>query len=327
MTTVREIEVVLHDVKRREWGRIMAIAARVARDLDLAEDCVQDGFVQALRVWPRDGVPTTPAAWLTTVACRRVIEVRRREQNLRQKLPLLTVAPDEADGDAKDGDGPDAFVNMPDDRMRLIFTCRHPALDPEARVALTLRLVCGLSSSDVARCFLVSRTTVQARLTRAKKKIARAGIPYRIPRHEDLPAPLLVVLDCLHLLYTAGHVATNGQNLVRDDLTRGGLELARLVQELFPQDAETNALLALILLTEGRRAARLDELGRLLPLQSQDRSRWDRSLILDGDRLQRQSLQSSPTGRFALLATVTALHDQAASWDDTEWDQIAGVYA
>lgn len=320
-TTVREIEVALDELRRTQWGRIMSAAVGVARDLDLAEDSVQDGFVQALRVWPRDGVPTNPAAWLTRVACRRVLEVRRREQVLERKLPLLVVPHDHVDPE-----GFDPFQNMPDDRVRLIFTCCHPALDPEARVALTLRLVCGLSSDDVARCFLLSRTTMQARLTRAKRKIARAGIPYGIPRPTDLPARLVAVLDCLHLLYTAGHVATSGPNLVRDDLTRRGLELARLVQELLPEVPEATAFLALVLLTEARRKARVDEGGQLVPLDRQDRALWNQDQIAEGDRLLRRSLAKYPTGRFALMATVAALHDGADTWEDTDWAQIAGVY-
>lgn len=316
-----EVEAALARVRHREWGRVLASAARVARDLDLAEDCVQDAFLQALVAWRRDRIPANPAAWLTTVACRRALEVRRREGVLARKLPLL-VQTDEMEC----GAGPDAFQTMPDDRMRLIFTCCHPALDPDTRVALTLRLVCGLESAEVARCFLVSRATMQARITRAKKKIAQAGVPYAVPRQRDLPERLTAVLDTIHLLYTAGHVATSGPDLVRDDLADRGLTLARLVRELFPEHPETMGLLALLILTQARRDARTDPTGRLVPLDRQDRSRWDGSLIGEGTELLRRSLSAHPPGRYTLMATIAALHDEAPTWEDTDWEQIVGVY-
>jgi RNA polymerase sigma-70 factor (ECF subfamily) len=301
---------------------VLASAARVARDLGLAEDCVQDAFVQALVVWRRDGVPAKPGAWLTTVACRRVLELRRREGALARKLPLLVAS----EAGAAEPDEPTAFETMPDDRIRLIFTCCHPALAPDARVALTLRLVCGLESAEVARCFLVGRTTMQARITRAKKKIQQAGVPYAVPREQDLSERLTAVLDTIHLVYTAGHVATSGPDLVRDDLADRGLILARLVHELFPKDPETIGLLALLVLTQARRDARTDVEGRLVPLDRQDRARWDRALITEGTELLAQSLAGGPPGRYALMATVTALHDAAPTWQDTDWEQIVAVY-
>lgn len=239
-------------VRREQWHRILAATVSVARDLDLAEDCVQDAFERALRSWPADGVPDNPAAWLTTVARRRVLEVRRREGTFRDKLPLLVEPERPYEDDAE----PDAFCTMPDDRLRLVFTCCHPALDPDARVALTLRLVCGLASDEIARCFLVSRPTMQARITRAKRKIARARIPYRIPREDDLPERLTVVLDTVHLVYTAGYSATSGPDLVRGDLTRRAVGLARLLHELLPGEPEATGLLALLVLAEARQPAR-----------------------------------------------------------------------
>lgn len=320
-----QVEAAVQRLRSEEWGRVVAAAARVAGDLDLAEDCVQDAFVQALRTWPRDGLPRRPGAWLTRVACRRALEVRRRESVGRAKLPLLVEPPDASPTGPVDAPGEDAFRWMPDDVLRLVFTCCHPALAPDARVALTLRLVCGLDSDDIARCFLVSRSTMQARLTRAKKKIRRSGVAYRIPRAADLPARLDAVLDTIHLLYTAGHTANAGPALVRDELTKQAVRLSRLVHELLPEQRESSALLALLLLAEARTAARVAGQD-FVPLEDQDRSRWDTTLITEGSALARRSLVGGSPGRYALMAAVAAIHTEAPSWRGTDWEEIVGLY-
>lgn len=322
---VGQVEAAVERIRLEEWGRVVAAAARFSRDLDLAEDCVQDAFVQALRTWPRDGVPRNAGAWLTTVACRRAMEIRRRESVLRAKLPLLIEPDDLNPTDSVDADRANAFRWMPDDVLRLVFTCCHPALTPDARVALTLRLVCGLDSDEVARCFLISRSTMQARITRAKKKIRQARIPYRVPRTADLPARLDAVLDTIHLLYTAGHTASAGPALVRDDLTAQAVRLARLVNELLPEQRESSALLAMLVLGEARLAARAADQG-FVPLEEQDRSRWNTNLIAEGAALARRSLVGGSPGRYALMAAIAAVHTEAPSWRDTNWEEIVGLY-
>jgi RNA polymerase sigma-70 factor (ECF subfamily) len=297
-----------------EWAFVLAATARVAADLDLAEDCVQDAFAQALERWPAHGVPERPGAWLTTVAVRRALELRRRSATLQRKLPLLV--PDEA---------PDTGV-FPDDRLRLVFTCCHPALGREAQVALTLRLVCGLGTAEISRAFLVKETAMQARITRAKRKIASARIPYRLPGPADLPARVEAVLEVVHLVYTAGHTAAYGEDLTRPDLAARGTDLARMLHLLLPEDPEVAGLLALVLLSESRAAARTDAHGRLAVLAEQDRSRWDGGLVAEGLALVRASLSSAPGGRFALMAAAAAVHAEAPRWEDTDWRQLLGIY-
>jgi len=290
---------------------------RVTRDLDLAEECVQDAFAKALVSW-QDGVPDRPGAWLTAVARNRALDLLRREQTLRRALPLLVeeeVAPEL--------DEPDHF---PDDRLRLVFTCCHPALALEAQVALTLRLLCGLSTAEVARAFLVSEPTMAARITRAKKKISQARIPYRVPDPAELPARVDAVLAVLHLLFTTGHTAPSGDQLVRSDLVVRALDLTRMLHSLLPTPGVTG-LLALVLLTDGRRATRVDGTGRLLLLEEQDRTRWDRPAIEEGLVLVRESLQSGPPGRYALQAAIAAVHADATTWAETDWREIVALYA
>ncbi|GAA1694665.1 RNA polymerase sigma factor [Fodinicola feengrottensis] len=295
---------------------MLAATVRVTRDLDTAEEAVQDAYVEALRTWARDGVPAQPGGWLTTVARRKALNVLRRGQTLRTKLPLLLeAAPESTPSDP-----------IPDDRLRLIFICCHPALSEEARIALTLRLVCGLSTPDIARAFLVAEPTMAARLTRAKKKIATARIPYVAPSSEDLPQRVDAVLSVIHLLYSAGHTAHSGEALVRDELTARALDLARTLHALLPADRETAALLALLLVHHARRTTRTDDHGRLVRLEHQDRSAWDRDLIADADRLVVTALTAGPPGRFAVQAAIAALHAQAASYSQTDWPQIVTLY-
>jgi RNA polymerase sigma-70 factor, ECF subfamily len=295
---------------------------RVTRDLDAAEEAVQEAYVQALRTWGRDGVPARPGAWLTTVARRRALNQVRRRQTLQSKLPLLvepedTEMPEPTDEDAG---------TIPDDRLRLIFTCCHPALAPEAQIALTLRLVCGLATPDVARALLVADATMAARLTRAKKKIEAARIPYAVPSAAELPERLDAVLTVVHLLYSTGHTAPSGDDLVRDDLCDRAVDLARLLRRLLPDDRETAGLLALLLVHQARRATRTDAGGRLLRLEDQDRSAWDRDLVAEADRLVVAALRAGPPGRFTLQAAIAALHAQAPSYAATDWDQIVTLY-
>ena len=293
---------------------------RVTRDLDLAEECAQDAFARALTAWPVDGVPDRPGAWLTTVARRRALDVLRREAALRRALPMLVVDDLEPAYEVED-----AGV-IADDRLRLVFTCAHPALNSDAQVALTLRLLCGLTTAEIAKAFLVAEPTMAARLTRAKKKIAVARIPYRVPDAAQLPERLDAVLTVVHVLFTVGHTAPSGPQLVRADLVERALDLARMLRQLLPSDPEVAGLLALLELTHARRATRTDNTGRLLLLEEQDRARWDRDAIAAAVPLVRESLRSRPPGRFALQAAIAAVHAEAASYADTDWREIVALY-
>lgn len=306
------------DAHRREWAFVLAATARVARDLELAEDCVQDAYAQALRHWPATGIPARPGGWLTTVATRRVLEIRRRCGVLAGKLPLLTV-----DDPA---DPADPAGRFPDDRLRLIFTCCHPALARETQLALTLRLVAGLSIAEVARALLVGPAALQARITRAKKKIQQARIPYRIPAPDELPDRVGAVLDVLHLVYTSGHTAADGPELARDELTARAIDLTRMLDTLLPGRADVHGLLALLLLSEARRPARTDASGALVLLENQDRSRWDGELIAEGTARLRPALATAPVHRYAILAAIAAVHDESPSWAQTDWPQLLGLY-
>jgi RNA polymerase sigma-70 factor, ECF subfamily len=298
---------------------VLAATVRVTRDLDAAEEAVQDAYVQALRTWARDGVPERPGAWLTTVARRDALNVMRRRRTLETKLPLLL--------ESEDTEMPDPDTDtIPDDRLRLIFTCCHPALAQEAQIALTLRLVCGVATRDIAQAFLVAEATMAARLTRAKRKITAARIRYAVPSADELPERVDAVLTVIHLLYTTGHTAHSGQDLVRDELTGRALDLARMLPLLMPADREAAGLLALLLVHHARRATRTDAHGRLLRLEEQDRAAWDRELIAEADRLVVAALRAGPPGRFTLQAAIAALHTQAPSYAQTDWPQILTLY-
>ncbi|MFD9701695.1 RNA polymerase sigma factor [Lentzea sp. NPDC059081] len=301
---------------RRDWTRVLGTTAQLTRDLDLAEECAQDAYAQALDTWAATGIPDRPGAWLTTTARNRALDVLRRDSVFRRRMPLLV-----ADETVP---GPEDVVN--DDRLRLIFTCTHPALSPEARVALTLRLVCGLSTPEVARAFLVPPATMAARVTRAKKKITAARIPYRVPGPDQLGERVGAVLEVVHLIFTTGHTAPFGAGLVRRDLTDSAVRLARLLHLLMPANAETGALLALLLLTAARQDTRTDADGRLLLLSEQDRSRWDRRLVAEGKALLTEALRRWPPTRYALQAAIAALHAEAPSWAETDWEEIVDLY-
>jgi len=313
------VERAVADAHRREWAFVLAATARVAGDFDLAEECVQDAYVAALDAWAREGIPRKPGAWLTTIAKRRALDALRRERVFRTKMPML-VEPDEAEVDEPDEDA------VPDDRLRLIFTCCHPALAREAQVALTLRLVCGVGTGDIAKAFLVTETTMAARVTRAKKKISTARIPYRVPDSSELTERLDAVLSVIHLLYTTGHTAPSGADLVRADLVERALHLARMLLALMPDEPEVRGLLALLLFTDARRVTRTDAEGRLRLLEDQDRSLWDRAAIDEGRRLVLDSFRTGRVGRYALQAAIASLHAIAASYEATDWPQILGLY-
>lgn len=308
------------DAHRREWGFVLAATVRVTRDLDLAEECVQEAYAEALRTWEERGVPASPGAWLTTTARRRALDLLRRDSTLTRLLPKLVT--DEVSGDPAEVD----VDAIPDDRLRLICTCCHPAIAPDARLALTLRLVCGLSTADVARAFLVSEPTMAARITRAKKKIAVAGIPYRVPSVDELPERLAAVLDVVHLVFTTGHTAPAGADLVRRDLVERALELARVLRSLLPDSTDVAGLLALILLTDARRRTRVGPDGAFLALAEQDRSQWDRAEIEEGIALVLEALRRRPPSRYALQAAIAAVHAEAPSYDDTDWAEVVGLY-
>lgn len=310
------------DAHRREWAFVLAVTVRVTRDLDVAEECVQEAFASALTDWRRAGVPARPGAWLTTTARRRASNVLRHRGVEGRYLPLLV--------EAETLPGPEEHVGegeqIPDDRLRLVVTCCHPALDRPAQVALTLRLLCGLSTAEVARAFLVSQATMAARITRAKKKIIVARIPYRVPSAAELPERVDAVLVVVHTLFTTGHTAPVGDELVRRDLVERSLELCRLVRRLLPRDPAVAGLLALLLPTDARRDTRTTPEGQLLLLAEQDRDRWDRASIAEGASLLREALRARPPSRYALQAAIAAVHAESPRWQDTDWREVLALY-
>jgi RNA polymerase sigma-70 factor (ECF subfamily) len=327
MTPPADVETAVADAHRRGWALVLAATARVVRDLDLAEECVQEAYAAALASWARDGIPNNPQAWLTTAAKRRAMDAVRREQTFRSKLPLL-VEPEEAQDEVAI-DEPAAVEPqhmVPDERLRLIFMCCHPALAQEAQLALTLRLVCGVTTADIARAFLVSEPTMAARMTRAKKKISAARIPFRLPGAAELPDRLRAVLGVIHLLFTAGHTVPSGASLVRGDLVDLSLRLARMLRELMPDEREVRGLLGLLPVTDARRATRVDPDGRLLRLEDQVRSRWDRSAMGEAQDLIVDGLRGGRPGRYVLQAAIASLYAEAPSYEQTDWPQIVTLY-
>ncbi|MFF5262808.1 RNA polymerase sigma factor [Actinomadura viridis] len=319
------VELAVADAHRREWAAVLAATVRVTRDLDLAEECVQDAYVAALEAWTRGGVPSRPGAWLTTAARHNALDALRRARTLRSKLHLL-VEPEESGAEVADGPAAGDGAAVPGDRLRLVFLCCHPALAIEARVALTLRLVCGVTVPEIARAFLVSETTMAARITRAKKKIAAARVPFRIPGPEELPERLDGVLTVIHLLFSTGHTAPTGPSLTRDDIAGRALDLARTLHGLMPERREVRGLLALLLANHARRATRTGADGRLLPLEEQDRSAWDGEAIAEAHELVLTALPGGAPGRFALQAAIASLHATAPTYAETDWEQILVLY-
>jgi RNA polymerase sigma-70 factor (ECF subfamily) len=302
---------------------VLAATARVARDLDLAEECVQEAYAAALTAWRSHGIPTSPVAWLTTTARRRAMDAIRREHMLRSRLPLL-LEPEETVDEPSDTEELAEVVS--DERLRLIFMCCHPALAQDAQLALTLRLVCGVATRDIARAFLVPEPTMAARLTRAKKKISAARIPFRLPEAAELPDRLRAVLGVIHLLFTTGHTAPFGASLIRTDLMDQAMHLARMLRDLMPDEREVWGLLALLLVTDARRTTRVDGQGRLLRLEDQDRSQWDRAAIAEAHDLIVDGLRGGRPGRYVLQAAIGSLYAEAPTYDETDWPQIVTLY-
>jgi RNA polymerase sigma-70 factor (ECF subfamily) len=304
---------------RTEWGRVVATLIRVTGDWDLAEECAQEAFAKALATWPRDGVPRRAGAWLTTAARNRALDKLRRgaaEANRLREL-AVTAAGDEAAPEPDD---------VPDDRLRLMFTCCHPALPLEAQVALTLRTLAGLTTPEIARAFLVPEPTMAQRMVRAKRKIRNARIPYRVPPAELLPERTAGVLGVLYLLFNEGYSASAGADLVRRALTAEAIRLARVVVRLLPDAPEASGLLALMLFHDARRATRTDDDGDLITLADQDRTRWDRPAIDEGARVLDEALARGRPGPYQLQAAIAACHATASRAEDTEWARIARLY-
>ncbi|MEV0268617.1 RNA polymerase sigma factor [Hamadaea sp. NPDC050747] len=305
---------------QEEWGRVVATLTRRFGDLDIAEEAAAEAYATAVERWPGDGVPPNPGAWLTTTAHRKAIDRIRRENKRDDKhreAQMLT-----------DDDPPEPVGPIEDDRLRLIFTCCHPALALETRVALTLRMLGGLTVPQIARAFLVQESAMEQRITRAKAKIKAARIPYRVPSSEDLPARVTGVLAVLFLVFNEGYLATGADtDPVRHDLTAEAIRLTRVIRALLPADGEVAGLLALMLLTEARRAARISANGELVSLGEQDRGAWDTGLIAEGHQLVRERLATRVApGRYQLLAAINAVHTSAREVRDTDWSQIVALY-
>ncbi|MGC5010313.1 RNA polymerase sigma factor [Streptosporangium sp. DT93] len=308
----------IEDVFRREYGRAVAVLVRLLGDIDLAEEAVQDAFTEAARRWPATGPPPSPAGWIITTARNRAIDRLRREstrEDRHAQAALLHVPAEPAE------EGP-----VRDDRLRLIFTCCHPALSTGARVALTLRLLGGLTTAEIARAFLVPEPTMAQRLVRAKNKIRDAGIPYRIPAEAELPDRLRAVLAVIYLVFTEGHTAGSGERLIREELCAEAVRLGRLLAELMPDEPEVLGLLALMLLVESRRAARVTPGGDLVLLPDQDRGLWDRELVAEGQAIVRGCLRRGRPGPYQIQAAINAVHGDAPVASATDWGQILALY-
>jgi RNA polymerase sigma-70 factor, ECF subfamily len=305
---------------REEWARVVASLTRRFGDLDIAEEAAADAFATAVERWPADGVPPNPGAWLTTTASRKAIDRIRRENKRGDKQKEAQVLYSD--------DPPEPLGAIDDERLRLIFTCCHPALAMETRVALTLRMVAGLTVPEIARAFLVQETTMEKRITRAKAKIKAARIPYRVPSVEDLPARVSGVLAVLFLVFNEGYLATSSDtDPVRHDLITEAIRLTRLIRALMPDDGEVAGLLALMLMTEARRTARVSGSGELVTLAEQDRGTWDAGLVAEGHRLVRERLAAGVApGRYQILAAISAVHTSARDIRDTDWSQVVALY-
>jgi len=305
-------------IYRQESGRVLATLIRLLHDFDLAEEALADAFATAVERWPEQGIPANPRTWLVSTGKFKAIDRLRRLKLHDRKVAELVL--DSSSGDAESED-------FPDDWLRLIFTCCHPALSPESRVPLTLRTICGLTTEEIARAFLVPVPTMAQRLVRAKAKIRDAGIPYQVPPPELLPGRIEGVLTVIYLVFTEGYTATSGEEVIRRDLASEAIRLARLLAELMPGEREAKGALALMLLHDARREARVSPEGELILLEDQDRSRWDRAQIAEGVTLVEEVLRGGVAGSYAIQAAIAALHCQAASPATTDWRQIAALYS
>jgi len=312
-------------VFRQERGRILATLIRILGDIDLGEEALAAALEAALVQWPREGTPANPRAWLIRAARNKAVDrMRRRALFEDKRAEMEAEAAREREAGALDSDDE---VSVQDDRLRLIFTCCHPALAVEAQVALTLRTLGGLETEEIAHAFLVPAPTMAQRLVRAKAKIRQAGIPYRVPDAEDLPARVDAVLAVVYLVFNEGYAASSGAALIRRELCAEAIRLGRLLSELLPGESEVRALLALMRLTDARRAARVDAAGEMVLLEDQDRARWDRDAIAEGLALVDAVLRAGPPGPYALQAAIAGVHARAARAGDTDWHEIASLYA
>jgi RNA polymerase sigma-70 factor (ECF subfamily) len=314
-----DVEEAIARAHREEWARVVATLARRFGDLDIAEEAAAEAFATAVERWPVEGVPPSPGAWLTTTAKRKAIDRFRREARRADKHKEALMLSDTT---------PEPLGAIDDDRLRLVFTCCHPALAMEARLALTLRMVGGLTVPEIARAFLVQEAAMGRRITRAKAKIKAATIPYRVPSREDLPGRVTGVLAVLYLIFNEGYLASDPEKeAVRSDLTAEAIRLTRLVRDLMPADGEVAGLLALMLLTDARRAARVSASGELVALDEQDRGAWNREQIAEGHALVRARLASGQApGRYQILAAINAVHTDARDVRDTDWSQVIALY-